>query len=95
MDELRHNLSALEVYFNYPEASENGDIGKSYYYQLKAKGYYMNGKFIDDVSKPYMEGQLAFNLPLPLSYKQDQLPVKEISGDINRQEGKSKSLNQV
>ena len=82
MDELRHNLSALEVYFNYPEASENGDIGKSYYYQLKAKGYYMNGKFIDDVSKPYMEGQLAFNLPLPLSYKQDQLPVKEISGDI-------------
>ena len=78
IDELRHNLSALEVYFRYPQVTENGDVGRSYYYPLKAKGYYMNGEFITDKDKPYMDGQLAFTLP----YKNEQAPLTEINGDI-------------
>lgn len=82
IDELRHNLSALEVFFRYPQVAENGDTGKSYYYQLKAKGYYMNGEFIMDKEKPYMEGQLSFNLPKPVSSQAQENPVTSINGDI-------------
>lgn len=78
IDELRHNLSVLEVYFRYPQVTENGDTGHSYYYALKAQGYYMNGEFITDKNKPYMDGQLAFALP----YKNEQAPLTEIYGDI-------------
>ena len=81
VDELRHNLSALEVYFNYPPVNNDadpGEQGKSQYFQLKAKGYYMNGEFIVDKEKLYMDGRLSFNLP----YKNKQVPLKEINGAI-------------
>lgn len=82
IDELRNNLSALELYFRYPQVAENGDVGQSYYYQLKAKGYYMNGEFIMDKSKPYMEGELSFNLPSASSQEAGEIPIKTINGDI-------------
>ncbi len=78
IDELQHNLSVLELYFRYPEVTENGAVGKSYYYQLKAEGYYLKGEFIPDVLQPYLQGQFSFVLP----YKKEQLPLKEIMGDI-------------
>ena len=78
IDELRHNLSALEVYIRYPQASETGAMGHSYYYPLKAKGYYMNGEFIPNKDKPYMDGQLSFTLP----YNNEKTPLTEIHGDI-------------
>ena len=82
IDELRHNLSALEFYIRYPQVAENGEVGKSYYYQLKAKGYYMNGEFIADKAKPYMEGQLSFNLPAVASAQQEEETINTINGDI-------------
>jgi hypothetical protein len=78
IDEFKHNLSALEVYIRYPQADENGDTGRSYFYPLKAKGYYMNGEFVPDRDKPYMDGQFSFTLP----YKDEKIPVTEINGDI-------------
>ncbi len=77
IDELRHNLSALEVVIHDPQA---GDIKTehSYFYQLRANGYYMNGDFIVDKDKPWLAGQLSFTLP----YKNAAEPLREITGDI-------------
>ena len=78
IEELENNLSMVEVFLNYPQPAENGDVGISYFQQLKAKGYYMNGKFIADKNKPYMDSQLSFTLP---AYK-DQQAIKAVSGEI-------------
>ncbi|MCW8930423.1 MAG: hypothetical protein OQL19_09320 [Gammaproteobacteria bacterium] len=78
IDELKNNLSALEIFIRYPQADENGKVGHSYYYPLKAKGYYMNGEFVPDRDKPYMDGQFSFKLP----YKNEDTPLSEINGDI-------------
>jgi len=72
IDELRHNLSALEIVLQTPQSKQ------SYFYPLKAKGYYMNGQFIVDKDKPYMDGQLAFNL----DYKNVEVPLKNIGGEV-------------
>ena len=78
IDELKNNLSALEVFIKYPHADEKGVVGRSYFYPLKAKGYYMNGEFILDRDKPYMDGQFTFGLP----YKDEEKPLTEINGDM-------------
>ena len=41
-------------------------------------GYIDKGEFIPDVLQPYLQGQFSFVLP----YKKEQLPLKEIMGDI-------------
>ena len=78
IDELTNNLSALEIYIKSPQADENGAMGRSYFFPLKAKGYYMNGEFVADRDKPYMDGQLRFGLP----YKNEEKPLTEINGDV-------------
>ncbi len=82
IDELRHNLSALEIYIQYPRSNESvhsgGAEGQSYFYPLKAEGYYMNGDFVLNKDKPYMDGQISFSLP----DKNEADPVREIKGDI-------------
>lgn len=78
IDELRHNLSALEVFIREPQSAEDTNIGRSWFYQLKANGFYMNGDFVVDKDKPWLEGQLSFALP----YKNAAEPLQTINGDI-------------
>lgn len=78
IDELQNNLSVLEIFLEYPQKADNGDMGQSWFYQLKPKGYYMNGEFVADQNKPYMAGQLSFNLP---ASKSKSMP-DEIKGEI-------------
>ncbi len=82
IDELQHNLSALQVSFKNPQNKEQfkaqAKDTQSRFYLLKAKGYYMNGEFIRDNNKPYMDSTIDFNLP----YKDEQRPLESIEGEI-------------
>jgi len=78
IEELKNNLSAIEIYLRYPEPDEDGVMGQSYFYPLKSQGYYMNGDFIQDKDKLYMDGQLNFRIP----YKNEGKPLKQLNGDI-------------
>ena len=79
IDELQHNLSALEIFIEYPQPDKKGYRGKSYYYPLEAKGHYVEKEFVPDEKQPYMDGQLAFSLP----YKNDKIPLKTLKGEVN------------
>lgn len=76
--ELQHNLSALEVYFKYPQKDKQGEEGYSLFHLLEAKGYYMNGEFVLDKNKPYMDTLVDFKLP----YKDEQKPLQLIEGEL-------------
>ncbi len=90
LDELRHNLSALEIYISNPRSDDSGGSlpakgsspadgsGQSYFYPLKADGYYMNGDFVLNKDKLSMDGQISFSMP----GNNEAVPVNEVSGDI-------------
>ncbi|MCP3851874.1 MAG: hypothetical protein GY694_16815 [Gammaproteobacteria bacterium] len=78
VEELKNNLSAVEIYIRYPEPDEDGVMGRSYFCPMKSQGYYMNGDFIQDKDKLYMDGQLAFRIP----YKKEDKPLSQLNGDI-------------
>ena len=86
IEELQHNLSALEVKLNYPEENPGNNIekqvegqtGQSNFFLLKAKGYYMNGEFVPDKNQPWMDTTIDFKLP----WKDEQQPLKSIEGEI-------------
>ncbi|GEM_PF-2765186 len=88
IEELQHNLSALEVKLNYPEKNrdnnteqpiqDDSQTGQSNFYLLKAKGYYMNGEFVPDKNQPWMDTTIDFKLP----WKDEQQALKSIEGEI-------------
>ncbi len=83
IDELRHNFSALEVVINNslkkkPLKDDKANNSQSGFYLLEAKGYYLNGEFVLDRNKPYMDTTIDFKLP----YKNEKKPLTAIEGEI-------------
>ncbi len=90
IEELQHNLSALEVKLNYPkenyeknpdtekQVQKKSQTGQSNFYLLKAKGYYMNGEFVLDKKQPWMDTYIDFKLP----WKKEQQPLTSLEGEI-------------
>jgi len=73
IDELRHNLSALEIVFQQPQAKDK----KSYFYPLKAIGHYQDGEFVLAPEINSMQGQFVFSL----AYNNEQKPLTHINGE--------------
>jgi hypothetical protein len=78
IEEIQHNLSAVEIVLYDPKHSKNEGLENSYYSALKAKGYYVGEEFIVDPERPYMESQLNFTLP----YYNNQSPLTALQGEV-------------
>ena len=92
IEELQYNLSAVQVKLNYPaenrkkntenntekQLQDKSRTAQSNFYLLKAKGYYMNGEFVPDKNRPWMDTYIDFKLP----WKNAQQPLKSIDGEI-------------